>query len=108
MSLMSYSRNEIVLLPFPFTDLTARKVRPAVIVGHGSHGDDLLLVPISSQAANIDLPLSDWRMAGLNVPCGIKGQIATIEASLVLKSVGSLSKRDQEAMDRRLRAWLDL
>ena len=45
---MSFSRNEIVLLPIPFSDLTSRKVRPAVIVGHGRHAGDLFVVPISS------------------------------------------------------------
>jgi hypothetical protein len=31
---MSFSRGEVVLLPIPFTDLTSRKVRPAVVIGH--------------------------------------------------------------------------
>jgi predicted DNA-binding antitoxin AbrB/MazE fold protein len=33
MSSMSCSRNDVILLPIPFTDLTSRKVRPAVVVG---------------------------------------------------------------------------
>jgi hypothetical protein len=33
---MSFSRGEVVLLPIPFTDLTSRKVRPAVVIGHFS------------------------------------------------------------------------
>ena len=75
---MSFSRNEVVLVPIPFTDLTRRKVRPAVIIGHSSRvGDDLFVVPITSQLANVDCLLQDWRAAGLNVPCGIKSQIAT-------------------------------
>ena len=43
---MSFSRGEVVLLPIPFTDLTSRKVRPAVVIGHGSHAGDLFVVPI--------------------------------------------------------------
>ena len=30
---MSFSRTEVVLLPIPFTDLSGRKVRPAVVIG---------------------------------------------------------------------------
>lgn len=30
---MNCSRNDVVLLPIPFTDLTSRKVRPAIIIG---------------------------------------------------------------------------
>jgi mRNA interferase MazF len=103
---MSYFRNEVVLLPIPFTDLSSRKVRPAVVVGR--NGVDLFLVPISSQLANTELTLQDWRFAGLNVPCGIKPQIATLEEKLVVKSVGRLSPTDQQALDKRLRLWLQL
>ncbi len=105
---MSYSRNEIVLLPIPFTDLTSRKVRPAVVVGHSSHPGDLFVAPISSQLQNVALPLRDWRAARLNVPCGIKSQIATIENRLVVKSVGTLTPTDQGALDACLRTWLSL
>jgi mRNA interferase MazF len=105
---MSFSRNEVVLLPIPFTDLTSRKVRPAVVIGHSSHAGDLFVVPISSQLQNVDLILQDWRAAGLNVRCGIKSQIATIEERLVMKSVGTLSTSDKVALEGRLRAWLVL
>lgn len=75
---MSCSRNDVVLLPIPFTDLTSRKVRPAVVIGR--HGADLFLVPITSQLSNTDFRLQDWRAAGLNVACGVKAQIATVES----------------------------
>jgi mRNA interferase MazF len=105
---MSFSRGEVVLLPIPFTDLTSRKVRPAVVIGHSSHTGDLFVVPISSVMQNVDLMLQDWRAAGLNVPCGVKSQIATIEDRLVLKSVGLLSTPDFLALEKRLRRWLQL
>ncbi|MBI5385500.1 MAG: MazF family transcriptional regulator [Verrucomicrobia bacterium] len=76
---MSFSRNEVVLLPVPFTDLTSRKVRPAVVIGHSSHAGDPFVAPISSQLSNVDFVLQDWQAAGLNVLCGVKSQIATIE-----------------------------
>src|SRR3954452_960607 len=105
---MSYSRNEIVLLPIPFTDLSSRKVRPAVVLGHSSHAGDLFVAPISSQVQNTAIPLVEWKAAGLNVPCGIKSQLATIEERLVAKSVGKLSPSDQTKLDQALRRWLTL
>ena len=105
---MSFSRSEIVLLPIPFTDLTSRKVRPAVVIGHSSHAGDLFVIPISSVLQNVDLILQSWRTAGLNVPCGVKSQIATIEDRLVIKSVGLLCTQDAIALESRLRAWLQL
>jgi len=98
---MSCSRNDVVLLPIPFTDLTSQKARPAIVVGR--NGADLFLVPISSQLPNTEFALVDWRGAGLNVPCGIKAQLATIEENLVVKVVGSLKAADQKSLDDHLR-----
>ena len=101
---MNCSRNDVVLLPIPFTDLTSRKVRPAIVVGR--NGSDLFLVPISSVLANTDFPLKEWQAAGLNVPCGVKAQLATIEERLVVKIVGKLPDMDLQVLNLKLRLWL--
>lgn len=105
---MSCSRNDVVLLPIPFTDLSSSKVRPAIVVGHGSWPGDLFVVPVTSQLANADLPVSQWAEAGLNVPSGIKGQICTVEVALIRKVVGHVSAQDSAALDDLLRKWLAL
>jgi mRNA interferase MazF len=104
---MSYARNEVVLVPIPFTDLSSRKVRPAVVVGTTPHGD-LLLAPVTSQGHNIDSSLVHWRAAGLNVPCGVKAQIATVAERFVLKTLGQLAAADVTSLDTSLRRWLRL
>lgn len=103
---MNCSRNDIVLLPIPFTDLTSRKVRPAIVVG--KNGADLFLVPVSSVLTNTDFAIAEWRFAGLNVPSGIKAQLATVEEKLAVKIVGRLSAADAKVLDERLRYWLKL
>ena len=103
---MNCSRNDVVLLPIPFTDLTSRKVRPATVIGRS--GADLFLVPITSQLSNTDFPLKQWQAAGLSVPCGAKAQIATVEERLVVKTVGVLPAADRQLLEERLRAWLQL
>ena len=103
---MNCSRNDVVLLPIPFTDLTSRKVRPAIVVGKKEL--DLFLVPISPVLANTDFPLREWRAAGLNVSSGVKAQLATVEAKLVVKIVGRLVVNDVKALDEQLRNRLRL
>ena len=103
---MNCSRNDVILLPIPFSDLTSRKVRPAIVVG--KQRSDVFVVPISSQLANTDWHLQEWSAAGLNVPCGVKAQVATVEAQRVIKIVGKLQTRDVETLNARLRAWLEL
>lgn len=105
---MSFSIGEVVLVPIPFTDLTSQKVRPAIVVGHSSRSGDLFVVPVTSQLQNADLPLQAWRAAGLNVPCAVKSQLATIETKLVRKTVGKLAQGDHAELRKRLRARLQL
>jgi len=52
--------------------------------------------------------LKEWSAAGLNVACGIKAQIATVEERLVVKAVGTLALVDQHQLNARLKAWLEL
>jgi mRNA interferase MazF len=106
MSSMNCSRNDVVLLPIPFTDLTSRKVRPAIVVG--KERSDLFVVPISSQLGNTDWQLQEWAASGLNVRCGVKAQIATVEEQRVIKIVGKLHAHDIETLNKRLRNWLQL
>jgi mRNA interferase MazF len=103
---MNCSRNDVVLLPIPFTNLKSRKVRPAIIIGR--NGADLFLVPISSVLPSTDFPIKEWRAAGLNVQSGVKAQFSTVEERLVVKTVGTLTAADRQTLDERLRNWLQL
>jgi mRNA interferase MazF len=105
---MRYSRNHLVLLPIPFTDLSSNKVRPAVVIGLGSFESDLFLVPVTSRLFQIDLILRDRAQAGLNVQSGVKGQIATVDRSLIRQVLGTLSTSDTGRLDLKLREWLAL
>ena len=87
-------------------DLTSRKVRPAIVIG--GNGADLFLIPISSVIANTDFALQEWRAEGLNVPCGVKAQFATVDKKLAVKIVGRLTANDANVLDARLRNWLQL
>ena len=73
---MRCSRNDVVLLPIPFTDLSRSKVRPAIVVGFGSFPGDLCVVTITSPTFNRDAPLKEWQRSGLNVPSRVKAQLA--------------------------------
>jgi mRNA interferase MazF len=107
----SYSKNEVVLVRYPFSDLTSAKVRPAVIVNapHTSH--DVLVVPLTSKTTGLlagEFVFTDWRGAGLNVETAAKRGIFTIQEKLVLKSIGRLRTEDAEKLEVSLREWLDL
>ena len=85
----SYSRGNIILVRFPFSDLRNSKVRPAVIVS-ASH------------------PSQDVLSAGLNVASAVKRGIFTIHQDLVIATVGSISNEDRRELETSLRVWLGL
>jgi mRNA interferase MazF len=91
----------VVLVPFPFTDQSGTKLRPAAVVSsevYHHHRPDLLLMPITSQMSAVirfgDVPLKDWRSAGLLMPGLVKPLIFTLEASLVRKRLGVMVEDD--------------
>ncbi|MBM3358092.1 MAG: type II toxin-antitoxin system PemK/MazF family toxin [Betaproteobacteria bacterium] len=84
----SYSFGDIVLVPFPFTDQTGAKKRPAVVVSSAAYHAarrDVLIMAVTSQSrpagAIGELTVKDWKGAGLLKPSVIKPVITTIEAS---------------------------
>jgi mRNA interferase MazF len=97
-----HSFGAVILVPFPFTDQTAAKQRPAVIVSaYHRARRDLILMPITSQlrvSAFGDVLVQDWQAAKLLMPSAIKPILATLDQSLVIKSLGTLSVRDQAAL----------
>ena len=100
-----YSFGDVVLVPFHFTDQSGSKKRPAVIVSSSRYQrerPDLILMPITSQNPGStrfgDAPVSNMQAAGLLLPGVIKPILLTVEAKLVIKTLGQLSDDDQRAL----------
>jgi mRNA interferase MazF len=112
---MALRKGDVVLIPFPYTDLSATKTRPAVVVSsdlYHSVRSELLLAYLSSRLSNadaeLDYVLQDWEEAGLLKPTFMRPKIAAIEPSLIVYRVGALSDRDLLEVNRRLRLALAL
>lgn len=107
----NYSRSEVVLVRYPFSDLAGSKVRPAVVVNSAHKSQDLLLVALTSKTQSLlegEFVLKDWAVAGLNIETALKRGIFTIHEKLVVRSVGLLSISDAYDTDKSLRNWLSL
>ena len=107
----NYSKPEVVLVRYPFSDLTSSKVRPAIVVNATHTSQDLFVVALTSKTSNLlagEFVLAEWKKAGLNVETAVKRGIFTIKETLVRKRVGKLEDVDAEQLKNSLRAWLDL
>jgi len=105
------SRNDIVLVRYPFSDLLGAKVRPAAVVSSPHVSHDIFIVPLTSKTVSLlasEFPLADWTKAGLNVPTAVKRGLYTVHQELVIKIVGQLSHRDADRLQRSVREWLGL
>ncbi len=49
----SYSKPEVVLVRYPFSDLTSSKVRPAVVINAAHTSQDLFVVALTSKTSNL-------------------------------------------------------
>lgn len=107
----NYSKLEVVLVRYPFSDLTSAKVRPAVIVNARHSSQDLFVVALTSKTSQLlagEFVLIGWKVAGLNVETAVKRGIYTIKETLVQKRVGRLEDADAKQLEISLRQWLDL
>lgn len=99
---MPFEFGTVILVPFPFTNQAAAKRRPAVVVskfGYGMIRGDVIVMAVTSQIrvneALGEVPVFEWREAGLLKPSAIKPVFATLAQSLVLRTLGALQPHDQ-------------
>lgn len=104
---------DVVLVPFPFTDQSTTKRRPAAIVSSAAYHRerrDLIILAITSQvrpAPSVgEIAIPSWKEAGLLKPSVLKPVLATLERSLVLRKLGRLTQDDRRALDQVLAAIL--
>jgi mRNA interferase MazF len=111
MFMPNYSKNDIILVQYPFSDLSSSKVRPAIVVSAPHVSQDILITPLTSKTGSLlegEFVLSEWAEAGLNVPTAVKRGLYTVHKSLVVKAISKLADADAEVLEQSLRGWLGL
>lgn len=95
------SFGDVVLVPFPFTDQTASKRPPAVVVSSPAYNNarpDVILMAITGRLSGYprlgEVIISDWKAAGLLKASTIKPILTTIEKSLIIRTLGQLRQDD--------------
>jgi len=89
------ANGEIVLVPFPFSDLSQTKVRPAICLADVHRGDWILCQITSNPYGDsfaIELSGSDFSIGSLrNLSYARPGKLFTAHVSLLIRSVGRLN-----------------
>jgi len=102
----NFKKGAVVLLPFPFSNQSGVKLRPAVVAHSQNPSQDLLVVGITSVAGHLragETSIVGWREAGLLHPSFLKRAVATVEKSIVQRYLGMLPEADVVQLERSLR-----
>ena len=91
-------QRDILLVPFPFSDQSGRKVRPVIVVSNDNYNDkseDFLVVGVTTNPMrnrySIDLHNNDLEQGRLISECLIKvDNLLKIDKSLVIKKIGTV------------------
>ncbi len=104
------NKGDIILIPFPFTDLTGNKLRPAVVLIET--GYDLTVCFITTQIKwkeATDIELFPSIHNGIKKPSLIRlSKIATVDKSLSVGKLGELQKHEIAELNLKLKKLLQL
>lgn len=96
---MNLDKGDVVLVPFPFTDLSQTKLRPAIVLYVQPEGEDITLCFISSQNLErvsldeliLDPEHPEFAQTGLKSKSKVRvSRIVTLERQLIKRKLGSL------------------
>src|SRR5436189_9678 len=105
----AYSRGDVVLVGFVFSDESGRKLRPAVVISARAYHRARQEVIVAAITGNVgrrlfgDHLITDWKRAGLLFPSVVTGILRTIKRTMVDRKLGALLKPDLEELDQELR-----
>ena len=106
----------IVLVPFPYIDLSGSKLRPALMVRQASRRfDDWLVCMVSSQLQQAEPDLDeflspeddDFSATGLKASSVVRpSRLAVVEGAMLVGCLGVISDERLERLRQRLAIWL--
>ena len=111
----TYSRGDVVFVPFMFTDKPVAKNRPALVVSSSDYHRSRREVIIAAITSQVHRPLfvgdhfiQDWRACGLVKPSVATSILWTVKASMISRKLGAMPQRDMLGFQRALSLALGL
>ena len=107
---MTFDTFDIVVVPFPFTDRTTSKRRPALVLSDAQAfnlqtGQAVMAMVTSAKNSDwpLDINIDDLDSAGLPAPSIIRMKLFTLDKQLIIRKAGKLAEIDQKNVMKALR-----
>lgn len=109
-------KGDIIIIPFPFSDLSEAKIRPAVVISNRPVDNEITVAFISSKNNSsksknnlFDISIKKNDENSLNSDSFIKcNKIATLYKEIILGQIGIVDADTMKKVDVKLRKYLDL
>jgi mRNA interferase MazF len=112
---VTYERFELVRVSFPFTDRSATKARPALVLSSApafnepaGHSVLAMITSARRSAWPLDVPVKDLTTAGLPVASLVRMKLFTLDHQLIRGRLGRLARPDGEAVLDSVKRLLSL
>ena len=106
-----YSRHDVVRVPFPFTDQSAQKNRPALILSDdaafnsvAAHSVMAMITSAQHTRWPLDVEVADLAVAGLPVASVVRFKLFTLDHRLIRGVLGHLSRGDAARVSKSVRS----
>lgn len=112
---MTYDAYDVVVVPFPFTDRSTSKRRPALVLSSSKQfnrqvGQSVLAMITSAKNSDwpMDVEIKDLDSAGLPSASVVRMKLFTLDNELVIRRAGALCKTDRAMVSESVRSLFDL
>lgn len=109
-----YKQFDVVAVPFPFTDSSVTKKRPAVILSshknfnnEAGHCIMAMITSARNAAWPCDIAITDLSLSGLPKPSVIRMKFFTLDHKLIIGTVGVLSTKDKVVLKKMMKTVFD-
>jgi mRNA interferase MazF len=98
-----YNRFDVVVVPFPFTDSSITKRRPALVISETSVFNAPMAMSVMAMITTathkswaLDVSISDLASAGLNNLSIVRMKLFTLDNALIVRQIGHLAQVDED------------
>lgn len=105
---------DIIVVPFPFTDQSISKKRPAIVLSQtqfnqkAEHSICAMITSSKNDPWPNDLEILDLKSCGLPAESKIRMKLFTIDHKIIIRKSGVLDKNEHAALDLTVAKTLDL